>query len=311
MSNNTIKYPGKKFREFFDFEIEKYESEVKKDPENAKNQVGLAESYINSWCYGFLSRDESLPTAKSAAITSVELDQNSAAAHTVLGIIKITDWDWAGAEQELKHGVELDPDSYKSRHWYSLFLSAMGRHKEAIHEAQIADSKKLPAGSKIGYGSILYFAHDFEKMVDLLEEAILEEPDTAPLYDWLGMAYVQLKQYDKSIEVYRKAAELSDGLAEIMAGLGHAYGMAGRHDEAHGVLDEMLAAANKWYVPPVQIAFVCLSIGDMDQAYSFLEKAYRERSWELAFMREEPWLDNLHSDKRFLDIMKRLNFPPK
>ena len=311
MSEKEVKYPGKKFREFFDLEIEKYENEVKTNPENVENQVGLAESYINSWCYGFLARDEALPTAKSAAIRSVELDQNSAAAHTVLGIIKITDWDWAGAEQELKHGVELDPKSYKSRHWYSLFLSAMGRHEQAIVEAKKADRLEQPAGAKIGYGSILYFAHEFEQMVDLLEKAIIEEPDTAPLYDWLGMAYVQLKQYDKSIEVYRKAAELSDGLAEIVAGLGHAYGMAGRTDEAREVLDDMLAASKKWYVPPVQIAFVCLSIGEMDQAYDFMEKAYRERSWELAFMREEPWLDDLHSDGRFVDIMNRLNFPPK
>ena len=311
MHTKNLKYPGKKFREFFDLEIEKYENEVKKDPENVTNQVGLVESYINSWCYGFLSRDESLPIAKSAAIKAVDLDQNFAAAHTVLGIIKMTDWDWDGAERDLKKAVDLNPSSYKSRHWYSLFLSAMGRHEQAIEEAQIADRLDLPAGSKIGYGSILYFAHEFEKMADLLEKAIIEEPDTAPLYDWLGMAYIQLKQYDKSIEVYRKAAELSDGLAEIMAGLGHAYGIAGRTDEARQVLDTMLAAAEKWYVPPVQIAFICMSIGEMDQAYSFLEKAYRERSWELAFMREEPWLDDLHSDERFLDIMNRLNFPPK
>jgi tetratricopeptide (TPR) repeat protein len=187
----------------------------------------------------------------------------------------------------------------------------MGRHDQAIQEAKIADSLDLPAGSKIGYGSILYFAHEFEKMVELLEPAIIDEPDTAPLYDWLGMAYVQLKQYDKSIENYRKAADLSDGLAEIMAGLGHAYGMAGRTAEAREVLDYMLACAERWYVPPVQIAFVCLSIGEMDRAYTFLKKALQERSWELIFMREEPWLDDLHSDKRFLEIMDRLNFPAK
>jgi len=311
MSELNLKYPGKKFREFFDQEIEKYENTVKDHPVDASAHVGLAESYINSWCYGFLSRDESLPIAKSAAIKAMQLDQNSAMVHTILGIIKLTDWDWVGAEQELRLATVMDPTNYKSRHWYSLYLSAMGRHEEAIREAKIANELESFAGSKIGYGSILYFAHEFEQMVELLEAAIIDEPDNAPLYDWLGMAYVQLKKYDKSIEVYRKAADLSDGLAEIMAGLGHAYGMAGRLDEAREVLDEMLACAERWYVPPVQIAFVYLSVGKKEKAFEMLEKAYKERSWELVFMGTEPWLDDLHTDPRFVEFINRLQFPPQ
>ena len=275
MSEKIIRYPGKKFREFFDLEIQKYQTAVKNNPDDASAQAGLAESYINSWCYGFLSRDESLPIAKSAAIKAIQLDQNSATIHTVLGIIKLTDWDWTGAKQELKLATVMDPTNYKSRHWYSLYLSAMGRHDEAIREAKIGNELETQAGSKIGYGSILYFAHKFEEMVELLEAAIIDEPVIAPLYDWLGMAYVQLGEYDKSIDVYRKAAELSDGLAEIMAGLGHAYGMAGRTDEAHEVLDIMLACSERWYVPPVQIAFVYLSVGEKEKAFEMFERAYK------------------------------------
>jgi len=310
MSDSNLKYPGKKFREFFDQEIEKYKNAVKNEPDDASAQAGLAESYINSWCYGFLTRDESLPIAKSAAIKAIQLNQTLPLVHTVLGIVKLTDWDWIGAEQELRLATIMDQTNYKSRHWYSLYLSAMGRHEQAIREAKIANELEAPPGAKIGYGSILYFAHEFEQMAELLEKAIVEEPNDAPLYDWLGMAYVQLKKYDKSIEVYRKAADLSDGLAEIMAGLGHAYGMAGRTDEARVVLDEMLACAERWYVPPVQIAFVYLSVGDKNKAFEMFEKALLERSWELAFIRTEPWLDELHTDPRFVELMNQLQFPP-
>ena len=310
MSDRELKYPGKKFREFFDQEIEKYKHAVKNSPEDASAQVGLAESYINSWCYGFLSRDESLPIAKSAVIKAIQLNQSLPMVHTVLGIIKLTDWDWIGAEQELRLATVMDPTHYKSRHWYSLYLSAMGRHKQAIREAKIANELEAQPGSKIGYGSILYFAHEFEQMVELLETAIIDDPDNAPLFDWLGMAYVQLKKYDKSIEVYRKAADLSDGLAEIMAGLGHAYGMAGRMDEARGVLNVLLACAERWYVPPVQIAFIYLSVGDKERAFEMFEQAFQERSWELVFIRTEPWLDELHTEPWFVDLMNQMQFPP-
>ena len=81
--------------------------------------------------------------------------------------------------------------------------------------------------------------------------------------------------------------------------------------EARQVLDEMLACAQKWYVPPVQIAFVYLSVGEKEKAFDMLEKAYEQRSWELVFMRTEPWLDELHTDPRFEEVMSRLNFPPQ
>jgi tetratricopeptide (TPR) repeat protein len=311
MFDKTIKYPGKKFREVFDQEIRRFQREVNIDPDNSLAQIGLAESYINSWCYGFLSREDSIPLAKKAALQAMQLNHDSALIHTVNGIIKMIDWDWRGARQKLQHATVMNPVSYKSRHWYSLYLSAMGQHDAALREAKIANQLDAPPGAKIGYASILYFAREFELQTELLEKAILEEPDNAPLYDWLGMAYVQLREYDKSIEVYKKAVELSDGLAEIMAGLGHAYGMAGRSDEAREVLNSMLACAEKWYVPPVQIAFVYLSINELDKAFVLLERAFQERSWELVFMREEPWLDDLHSEKRFTDLVNRLNFPPK
>jgi tetratricopeptide (TPR) repeat protein len=148
-------------------------------------------------------------------------------------------------------------------------------------------------------------------MVELLEETVKKTPNYAPSFDWLGMAYLQLKQFDKSIEVYRKAVELSDGLAEIKAGLGHAYGMAGRKDEARKVLNELNSLAEKYYIPPVQIAYVAASLDEIDETFELLEKAYIERTWDLVFIREEPWFDDFHSLPRFVDLLKRIQFPRK
>ena len=144
-----------------------------------------------------------------------------------------------------------------------------------------------------------------------MEALIKDMPDFAPGYDWLGMAYIMLKRYDESIAVYEKAVALSDGLAEINGGLGHAYGEAGRMEDAQRVLDEMTAQRQKWYVPPVQIAFVCLGLGDLDAAFHWLDIAYKEKSWELVFAREEPWLDHLHNESRFKDIVNQMKFPAK
>jgi tetratricopeptide (TPR) repeat protein len=144
-----------------------------------------------------------------------------------------------------------------------------------------------------------------------MKEVITEDPGFAQSYDWLGMAYILLEEFDNSIEVYEKSAALSGRLAEILGGLGHAYGIAGRKEEANIILDEMLNYASKYHIPPVQIAFVYAGMGNNDNVFKMLELAYNERSWELIFMREEPWFDYLREDKRFKEFVSRLKFPSK
>jgi len=311
MKDKNYKYPGKSFRVPMDESVSKYEQEIKQNPEDAAAYAGLAEALIVLWCYGFISRDESIPKAKEATNRALEIDENLGDVHTALGIVKLSAWDWAGSEQELKLGLDLNPENSQAHHWYALYLSAMGKHKQALEISHKAVSLSPVPYSDIGHASIYYFAHQFEKMVEVLTETIKKDPELAPAYDWLGMAYCQLKQFGNSIEVYRKAVELSDGLAEIKAGLGHAYGMAGRNDEAKQVLDEFQSLAEKYYIPPVQIAYVAASLNDIELTFELLERAYRERSWELSFIREEPWFDDFHSNPRFIDLLNRIQFPEK
>ena len=311
MTDRKLRYPGKNFRLFFDQELEKYRQAAKNDPDDPVVLACLAESWINLWCYGFLSYEQSIPAAKSAALKAVELDDGLAMAHMVSGIIHLAGWDWPTAGKELKKAIELEPHQYKNRHWYALYLSAMLQHDRALQQSEISVRLAGPEDSMIGYASILYFAHKFEEMADLLEKALHKETDFAPIYDWLGMAYVQLEKYDQSIDVYRKATNLSDGLAEIKAGLGHAYGIAGRMNEAQAIMDEFTALAGHYYIPPVQMAFVAFGLGKTDMAFDLLERAFRERSWELVFIATEPWFDPLHDDPRFLDLIKRIGLPQK
>ncbi len=308
MENFANDYPGKKFREEMDKTLLEFENKIQKNPDDASAYVGFAESNIVLWCYGFLSYEDTVPKAKTAVLKALQLSDDIGLAHTLLGLIKMSEWDWLKAEKDFKRGIELYPDNPGCHHWYALYLAAMGRLDESLIMTKRAAELKPSPDFLIGLGSIYYFAHDFEILADSMEELIKKEPGYAPGYDWLGMAYCQLKKFDKSIEVYKKAVELSDGLAEIQGGLGHAYGMAGRLKEAREVVDNLNNLAIKYYIPPVQIAFIYAGLNDTEKMFEMLERAYRERSWELIFIREEPWFDDFHSDPRFLNLIKRLNF---
>jgi tetratricopeptide (TPR) repeat protein len=311
MTHLPPEYPGRAYRETCDYAVEFHRAAVAASPQDAAAHASLAESLLVLWCYGFVRGAEALPEARAAADRAVSLAPASSQAHRALGFIRMGQWELAGAESELRRALDLAPHDAQSCHWLALFEAAMGRHAEAMAHSRRAFQLDHSPGIAIGYGSILYFAHEFDEMARVMEDAVAAAPDNAPAYDWLGMAYIQLGRFDDSIRVYRQSVELSGGTAEILAGLGHAYGIAGRRDEALEVQRRLDEAARRWYVPPVQRAFVAAGLGNTDAVFALLEEAVRQRSWELVFMREEPWLDHLHDDPRFGAVAACVGFPPR
>lgn len=306
-----LTYPGKSLRDGILAFAKFHESNAAENPNSAAAHVGICDHYNMLWCFGFAPRDEVLPKMKAAANTAIGLDAEHAGARTALGIVKLSQRDWAGAETELAAAVKLAPERASSRHWYALYLAAMGRHEEALSHSEQALALDESPGMQVGLSSILYFGRDWKRMIKQLSSTIEKDPEFAYAYDWLGMAYVQEKRFDESITTYEKADELSEGLAEIVAGLGHAYGLAGKEREARAALEKLLALDKQWYVPPVQIAYVYVGLGEHDEAILMLQRASKEHSWELIFLREEPWFDPIREDPRFKAIEASMNFPTR
>ncbi len=299
--------PGAKFRKPWEDAVSSAEEQIARDPKDVGAHCDLAENLITLWCYGYLRRDESVPRARQAVDAALGVDSAMAQAVMLDGILAFADWNWTAAETKLRRAVALDSKSGPALHWLALFLAAMGRFDEAIPISE--KSAELDDSLRLGLGSILYFAHDFERLAHVMEDLIADQPDYAPGYDWLGMAYVQLERFDDSIRVYRRAVELGDGTVEIAAGLGHAYGIAGREKEAREILDEFLTLSKSCHIPPVQIAYVAFGVNETDLGMELLERACEDKSWFLAFAGVEPWLDHLRGTPRFSELLERMNLP--
>jgi tetratricopeptide (TPR) repeat protein len=261
------------------------------------------------WCFGFAPRDEVLPKIELAANQAIACDGQNAGARTAVGIVKLSQWDWAGAERELAAAVRLDPRRAASHHWYALYLASRGRHREALRESEQAVAVDASVGMQTGRGSILYFGRDWKGLIDRMQSAIQQDSTFAPAHDWLGMGYVQERRFAESIATYERAVDLSAGLAEILAGLGHAYALAGEEAKARAVLEKLRRLDERWYVPPVQIAYVLIGLKETDEAFQMLERAYQEHAWELVFLQVEPWLDRLRSDSRYVALIEKMKFP--
>jgi serine/threonine protein kinase/Tfp pilus assembly protein PilF len=291
--------------------IDYFNQAIERDPTFGLAYVGLADCYVVP-AY-MLPPGEKIPKAKAAAMKALEIDDTLAEAHTSLArAMTIYDWDWKGAEREFQRAIELNPNYAIAHQWYSGYLEAMGRTPEAILEEKRAlELDPLSPIITFEMGLCFYYARDYDKAIEYYQKTLELDPDFPPAHGQLPAAYEQKRMYDQAITGFQKGANLK-GSREwyfSLSGLAHVYAVTGNKGEAQKLLSEMKDLLVRQYVPPDRIALIYAGLGDKDQAFAWLEKAYDEHSFNMAWLRVEPRWDSLRSDPRFADLVRRLGLP--
>ena len=301
---------GDKHKQEFKKSIKDFKDQIVNDSSNTSAYLGLAETNVILYIFGFTSREETLPEAKSALAAMQQFDQESSEYHRVSGMLNFLDRKWKKAEIDFLSSINTNPKNLNARHWYSLFLYAVMEDVEgALAQHDTIKAMDPNEDYLIGRGSLYYFMQDHEELKRLMLKDTEMHPETPWGFDWLGMAYNGLKEHDNAIKTYLKAFELSDGTVEVGGGLGHALGEAGETELAKQMADFYTEQSKSNYLPPCQRAFIHVSIGENEKAIELLEQAFEEKSWFLIFMKIEHWYDPLRSDPRFQRLIKKFNYP--
>jgi len=278
------------------------------DPKYALAYVGSANSYI--WTANALPPKEAMLTAKTMATKALQLNDALAEAHTSLAAVDLLyDWNWSEAEREFERAIALNRNYATAHQWYAEYLTAMGRHNEAI--AEIKQALDLDPRSPIitrDVGWHYYCARQYDRAIEQCQNTLKLYPNFAQAYSLLGLAYVKKGMFTVAIEKLLKALEFSSSNSN-RARLAYAYALAGRREEAQQALDTLNDLAQNEYVPPYLIAVVYGSLGDKENAFAWLDKAYDERFGHLVYLKVQPMLDSLRSDPRFRDLMRRVKLP--
>jgi tetratricopeptide (TPR) repeat protein len=183
----------------------------------------------------------------------------------------------------------------------------MGRTGSALDEGRQAIALD-PASVSIrrSMGWLLYYARQPEQALDQLRRALAMNPTAEENHRLLGQAYAQLGQWDEAAAAYREAIAVSDTPALAMAGLGVVAAARGRPGEAHAVLADLEARRREHYVSPVAFVMVHATLGEANQAFNWLDRAYEERRGWLVYLNVEPTLDGLRNDARFRRLLERM-----
>ncbi len=271
----------------------------------------MADSYVLLGEYRLTASQEAFPKAREAAARALQQEDTLAEAHTALADVKVDfDWDWPGAEQEFQRAIELNPDYPTAHQWYAEYLSEMGRHAQALAESERA--RELDPHSLIisaGIGKILFEAGRNDEAIEQLRKTLALEPNFAHAHSYLGKAYLRKEMFPEAVVEMEKAARLSGRIADYLGGLGHVYARAGRTADARKVLDELKARSLQRYVSWRDIAVIEAGLGEKDQAFASLEKAYALRDSGIVFVKVDPLFDPLRTDPRFQELLRRIGLP--
>jgi TolB-like protein len=289
-----------------------FQQAIKLDPDYALAYAGLADSYTRLAIVGRLRPTDVMPEAKAAIVRALEIDDSLAEAHATLGFIRyIYDWEWAGAEQEFKRAIELNPNSSFSRHQYSYYLSDTGRFDESFTQIQRAiELDPLSTFITKDGGQIFYLARRYDQAIEYLQKALDLDPHFGSAYFWLERCYKAMGLHDQAIEMEFRKMAIREYSPEEIAAHRAAYAASGWKGFWRKRLELMERGAKQRHVEPYYFAAIYARLGEKEQSLGWLEKAYKERSLWLTSLNNEPLFDDLRSEPRFQDLVRRIGNTP-
>jgi serine/threonine-protein kinase len=285
-----------------------FEQAIDHDPGYTLAYSGLSDSYALQVDYRGVPVREGYELARRYALKALALDDNLPEAHTSLAWVQFAyDWDWEGSERSYRRALELNPAYATGHHWYSFVLLASGQAEQALVEAHTAlelDPSSLSI--RRGLGWVYYYTRRYESAVYHLRRAIAMNPTSEDTYRVLGLVLTQQGAYDEAERAFREAITLSPELSYATAGVAHVLALRGRRREAEALLAELDARARDHYVSPVAFCIVHLGLRNIDQVFSWLDRAYQDRRGWLTYLNVDPMLDAVRDDPRFGELVKRM-----
>jgi len=304
-------YWNKRTEEGLNKAIEYFNQSIEKDPNYALAYVGLADAYLVLPEYGRMAPSVAAPRTKAALTKALEIDPDLAEAHASLGLMKQSfEWDWVGAEKEYRRASELNSNYPTAHHWFGLFLCQTKRNDEAIREGRLAQTlDPLSPIINTSLGVTLMSAGEYRSGFELLKRTFELAPTFPEPHLWVSKAYGAQGLYSEAMSEAQQAASYSGRAPRYVAGVGDALAIAGKRAEAHNIIDELIRSSKSGNVSPFYIAEVYSTLGERDQAFEWLEKAYQLRDDELGWILIDPSLDNIRSDPRYADLLHRMGLP--
>jgi eukaryotic-like serine/threonine-protein kinase len=287
-----------------------FQEAIYRDPGFAEAYSGLSDAYHFLVIADALSPAEGNVKAIDSARQAVALGEDLAESHNSLALALARQYDWLGAERELKRANALNPSYSPAHRIYASQLAMQRRHSEAweqISQAMRTDPLSLPNNAEVV--RTLYYARDYDKAIAEGQKALRLDSDYYRTHFWLGRVYAQKRMYTEAIA---ESEKVSKGMPDSNLALterAYTLGVAGQHSEARQLLKLLEERSRHTFVPAYNLAVIHIALSENEAALQYLEKAYQEHDWALLVLAVEPRVDPVRKDPRFQELSVKLKLP--
>ena len=262
---------------------------------------------------GFAPASQVQAEARSASRQALELNSRLPDAHIAAArILMVDDLDVRGAELQVQQAIELDPNNSWALSYVAVQASRRGEYSKALEAI-----KKSIAGDPVNsyryqdLSGILYYGRKYAESLEAYRKMLDLNPGITGESLRLFKAEVLLASGNPQAalaEIDSEKGNVAEGTGSLASGeallRALAYDNLGRNAEAATQLSEMEARHPKDM--PFAIALVYANRGKMDEAFGWLDEAYRLRDNGLLSIRVDPLLKNVQSDPRFNQLLNKL-----
>ncbi len=294
--------------------LEYFQQAIEKDPNFALAYSGLADSYFSmARNTAVLSPKEAGAKARQAAERAVEIDPTLAEGHASLGnVFLVFEWDFAGAERELRRAIDLNPSYLYAHVWHGELLDATGRYEEAVRENRKAVAlEPFSPNSQNNLALSLMIANHLEESEKQLRQTLEMDPNFPLAHYIYAEVLILQKKYDEAVAEMEKTVQSIPESSYYRGFLGYAYAKAGNTDEARKILGELIEESKTKYVSWLGIADIYAGLGEKDHSFAALELAYQQGDTRMNVIRARTDVDSMWAtDPRFAELLKKIGLPP-
>ena len=281
-----------------------FQQALEVDPKYALAHAGLADAYALLVEYSPARPAEMLPQAVANARKALDLNPALAEPHATLGLVAMDAYDWPAAEREFKRAIELRPGYVTAHHWYAIFLSIMGRFREARAQAEQAvrlDPASLIVSNMLGV--VLYDSRDYAGAIEAFRKTLELDPTFVPAREFLACAYVSAGKKQEAL-----AQLASTAGSDLDHAIFRAWVLAatGESEQASRLARELVERSRREPFRPGMLAAVHALLGDRDRAFALLDRAYEEKDWTVRELKVSPMWDPLRDDPRFGKLLNKM-----